>query len=250
MTTTHGPAKAGAVLLVEDDPKTAETVALYLRHAGHRVTVARTGSEGLERALTEPYDLVVLDRMLPGLEGSEVLRRLRAEAQTPAILLTAMAGELDRLDGFRAGADDYVVKPFSPRELVARVEALLRRSGVSGRRDAGVRVGPLRIDPEAQQATVGTGTLDLSPSEFRLLACLAAAPGRTFSRSELVDRALPGDPAARVVDSHVKNLRRKLASAGGEADWIQTVFARGYRLSIRRTSSTRAAEPSGQDPPP
>lgn len=225
----------GSILVVEDEIKTGDTVALYLRHGGHRVTVVRDGAEALRRALDEPWDLLVLDRMLPGLEGSEMLRRLREVSDVPVILLTAMSGELDRLDGFRAGADDYVVKPFSPRELVARVDALLRRAGVSGRSPTGIRVGPLVVDPSGHEARVGSTAVDLSPTEFRLLHCLAEAPNRTFSRAELVDRVLEGPAEERVIDSHVKNLRRKLHDAGADPRWIATVFGRGYKLARPRS---------------
>jgi two-component system response regulator AdeR len=234
VTSDEAPDRA-SILLVEDDIKTAETVALYLRHGGHRVVVERDGEGGLERATTEPFDLVVLDRMLPRLDGGEVLKRMRRVTDVPVILLTAMAGERDRLDGFRAGADDYVTKPFSPRELVARVDAMLRRTGVAGRRGRVVQIGALRLDPDAHWARIGSELLDLSPTEFRLLRCLAEAHHRTFSRSELVDRALSGDPDDRVVDSHVKNLRRKLTSVGADPGWIRTVFGRGYQLSIPTT---------------
>lgn len=234
--TGSAPAPA-SILVVEDEIKTADTVALYLRHGGHRVTVVRDGAEALRRATDEPWDLLILDRMLPGLEGSELLRRLREASDLPVILLTAMSGELDRLEGFRAGADDYVVKPFSPRELVARVEALLRRVGVSGRTSRGIRVGPLSIDPESHDVRVGARALDLSPTEFRLLHCLAEAPNRTFSRSELVERALEGSAEERVVDSHVKNLRRKLEGIGADPGWIATVFGRGYKLRRPRDPS-------------
>jgi DNA-binding response OmpR family regulator len=225
-------APSASILVVEDDAKTADTVALYLRHGGHRVTVERDGAEGLRRARNEPFDLVVLDRMLPGLEGGEILLRLRRVSDVPVILLTAMAGERDRLDGFRAGADDYVVKPFSPRELVARVDATLRRTGVSGRVSHAVQVGSLLVDPDAHVARIGDAELDLSPTEFRLLLRLAEAPNRTFSRRELVDRVLEGPADERVVDSHVKNVRRKIGGVGADPRWIRTVFGRGYKLAV------------------
>lgn len=234
--TSSRPASA-SILVVEDEIKTAETVALYLRHGGHRVTVVRDGAEALRRAVDEPWDLLVLDRMLPGLAGGALLRRLREVSDVPVILLTAMAGELDRLDGFRAGADDYVVKPFSPRELAARVEALLRRAGTSGSTPRTVRVGPLVVDPTGHEARIGAARLDLSPTEFRLLRCLAEAPNRTFSRAELVDRILEGPAEERVIDSHVKNLRRKLQAAGADPRWIATVFGRGYKLARPRDPS-------------
>jgi two-component system response regulator BaeR len=238
-----GPPRTGpaAILVVEDDYKTADTVALYLRHAGFAIAIARDGADGLARALAEPFDLVILDRMLPGMEGVEVCRRIRERSAVPVIVLTAVAGEHDRLDGFDAGADDYVVKPFSPRELVARVQAVLRRAEAKAERDAGVlRVGPLVLDDGAHAATDAGRDLQLSPTEYRLLRALAAAPGRAFSRRELVDRALDpeSDADERVIDSHVKNLRRKLretidGTRSGEAGGrpaIRTVFGVGYRL--------------------
>lgn len=234
---TEFPSPPASILVVEDEFKTADTVALYLRHGGHRVTVLRDGAEALRRAMDEPWDLLVVDRMLPGLEGTELLGRLREVSDVPVILLTAMSGELDRLDGFRAGADDYVVKPFSPRELVARVDALLRRTGVGARTPRGIRFGPLVVDPEAHTARIGEAALELSPTEFRLLLRLAEAPNRTFSRAELVDRVLEGPAEERVIDSHVKNLRRKLQGAGAEPGWIATVFGRGYKLARPRQRS-------------
>jgi DNA-binding response OmpR family regulator len=232
------------ILVVEDDAKTAETVALYLRHDGHAVTVARDGAEGLERATRERWDLVILDRMLPHIEGVEVCARIRERSDVPVIVLTAVAGERDRLDGFAAGADDYVVKPFSPRELVARVRAVLRRAEAGAERRAGVlRVGALTLDDQGRVAYLGRDALPLSPTEYRLLRALAGAPGRVFSRHELVGRALlpDSDADARVIDSHVKNLRRKLArgseaaprpstGARASAPAVHTVFGVGYKL--------------------
>jgi len=222
-----------SVLVVEDDFKTADTVALYLRHGGFRVAVARDGVHGLDLATQEPFDLVVLDRMLPGLDGVELCRRLRARSEVPVIMLTALVEEEDRLEGFRAGVDDYVSKPFSPRELLARAEAVLRRVGIQrGHRRGTVRVGRLAIDPEGHGAWFGERPLDLSPTEFRLLLTLASAPGKVFERQELADRALPegGTADLRTVDAHIKNLRRKLDTEG-QPSCIATVFSIGYRLS-------------------
>jgi DNA-binding response OmpR family regulator len=233
-----------SILFVEDDVKTADTLALYLRHDGHVVTVARDGAEGLERATRERYDLVILDRMLPAIEGVEVCARIRERSDVPVIVLTAVAGERDRLDGFAAGADDYVVKPFSPRELVARVRAVLRRAEAGAERRAGVlRLGALTLDDAGHAAALAGDALPLSPTEYRLLRALAGAPGRVFSRRELVERALlPGSGAEeRVIDSHVKNLRQKLARATGPPPpptrgarlappRIRTVFGVGYKL--------------------
>ena len=219
------------VLLVEDDVKTADTVALYLRHAGMRVSVTASGEDGLERALHDAIDLVILDRMLPDGDGAEVCARIRALSSVPIVLLTARAEEADRLFGFARGADDYVVKPFSPRELVARAEAFLRREQVRREKRSGlVRVGPLRIDPDGGDAWAGSTRIALSPTEFRVLHVLAQAAGRVFSREELIDRAVRGRAVdTRVVDAHVKNLRRKLGRAGVDAQVIRTVPGRGYK---------------------
>lgn len=234
------PIPGSSILLVEDDFKTADTVALYLRHAGHRVALVRSGTEGLARAVEEPFDLVILDRMLPGIEGLDVCARIRERSDVPIIMLTAVGGERDRLEGFETGADDYVVKPFSPRELVARAHALLRRSEAAAARRAGIlRVGPLVLDLAGRTATLHGHEVPLSPTEHRLLAVLGRAPGRTFSRAELRERALSreSDAEDRVIDSHVKNVRRKLAevprptSEGGKAaSLLRTVFGAGYKL--------------------
>ncbi len=235
------PVPGSSILLVEDDFKTADTVALYLRHAGHRVALVRDGTEGLARAVEEPFDLVILDRMLPGIEGLDVCSRIRERSDVPIIMLTAVGGERDRLEGFATGADDYVVKPFSPRELVARAHAVLRRADArAARREGVLRVGPLVLDVPGRTATVHGHEIPLSPTEHRLLTVLARAPGRTFSRRELRERALSRDSDAddRVIDSHVKNLRRKLAEAPGGPDGdpgdapslLRTVFGAGYKL--------------------
>ncbi len=215
-------------------------VSLYLRHAGYRVTLARTGPEGLRRASTEAFDLVVLDRMLPQLDGVEVCRRLRAAADVPVVMLTAMVEEEDRLQGFGAGVDDYVTKPFSPRELVARVQAVLKRSGAPRpQRGNATRVGALVVDVEAREAWLGNRALGLSPTEFRLLHILAGAPNKVFSRQELADRVLRESSAGadpRTIDAHIKNLRRKL-DGGTDPSKITTVFGVGYRLSAEACQS-------------
>lgn len=226
-------AAPASILVVEDDPGTADTVALYLRHEGHRVEVARDGRTGLDRALQVDFDLLIVDRMLPGLDGDALCRRVRRTSDVPVIMLTARTEERDRLEGFDLGADDYVSKPFSPRELMARVRVLLRRAQTQRARRRGVlTVGPLTIDPEAGAAFRGSRDLALSPTELRLLATLAAAPGRVFSRRELLERAVEGarEVDERVVDAHVKNLRRKLDPERSGPSLVDTVFGRGYKL--------------------
>lgn len=226
-------ATPASILVVEDDPGTADTVALYLRHEGHRVEVARDGRTGLDRARQVGFDLLIVDRMLPGLDGDALCREIRGESDVPVIMLTARTEERDRLEGFDLGADDYVSKPFSPRELIARVRVLLRRAEKQRARRRGVlTVGSLTIDPEGGAAFRASRALALSPTELRLLATLAAAPGRVFSRRELLDRAVAGahDVDERVVDAHVKNLRRKLDPERGGPSLVETVFGRGYKL--------------------
>jgi two-component system, OmpR family, response regulator AdeR len=215
------------VLLVEDDPKTRELVELYLRREGLDVATAVDGAAALEAFAAHSPHLVILDLMLPRLDGREVARRIRAEARRPVgiIMLTARSTEEDALRGLDLGADDYVTKPFSPRELMARVRAVLRRAP-----DEDVlAAGPVRLDRERHEARVDGAVLDLTPTEFRLLETLLQSPARTFTREELVARALSEDSEAlaRTVDAHVMKLRRKLGAAGS---LIGTVFGIGYRL--------------------
>jgi DNA-binding response OmpR family regulator len=223
------------VLVVEDDPKTRSTLVLYLEHAGFLVTEAADGRTALAVAAQERPDLVVLDRMLPGLDGLEVCRRLRADAPLPVIFLTARATEDDRLEGLDLGADDYVVKPFSPKELVARVRAVLRRAPGAGLPEA-LTVGDLTLDPARGVAVVAGREAKLTGREFRLLAALARAAGRVLSREELVARAFGDDYDGfdRTVDVHVANLRRKIEDDPSTPTRVVTVFGLGYRLDVRR----------------
>lgn len=228
--------KAGraSVLVVEDDAKTLDTLALYLRHAGHKVTTARDGAEGLRLSLTGSFDIVMLDRMLPGVDGLEICRRLRAAMDVPTLMITAMVGEAERLEGFAAGVDDYVIKPFSPREVMARVQAVLRRSRARPRAArAALLIGDVAIDPSTREVVVGDRPVRLSPTEFRLLHALAGAPTRVFSRDELAERALrtSGQADPRTVDAHVKNLRRKLDAGRPGESLIGTVLGLGYRFA-------------------
>jgi DNA-binding response OmpR family regulator len=235
-----------SILVVEDDRKTSAAVKLYLESAGFLVAVAFDGRQGLEAARSLRPDLVVLDVMLPQVDGLEVCRALQAESEVPVILLTARTTEADKLRGLDLGADDYVTKPFSPRELVARVRAVLRRSGS---RDTGatgaanpadiepaeLRFQDLVIDLARREVAVRGQRVALTRHELQLLAALARAPGRAFSRTELVERAFGWDYEGmeRTVDAHVKNLRRKLGPRlpGEErSPWIETVFGVGYRF--------------------
>jgi DNA-binding response OmpR family regulator len=222
------------ILVVDDDAKTVASVRLYLEHAGYKVDTAADGRAALERARADPApDLVVLDRMLPHLDGLAVCRLVRGESGIPVILLTARTTEADRLEGLDLGADDYVSKPFSPRELVARVRAVLRRTQPDAVET--FAVGGLAIDTGRREVAVGKEQVRLTPREFAILVTLARAPGRVFSRQALRDRAFGdgSDALDRTVDAHVVKLRRKLAAAGGgrEAPLVETVFGVGYRLA-------------------
>ena len=222
------------ILVVEDDAKAAGLIRLYLEHAGYPVETAGDGRAALERARREPVPrLIVLDVMLPHIDGFEVCRRLRAESDVPIILVTARVEEDDRLAGLDLGADDYVAKPFSPRELVARVRAVLRRSPSEEPQGPPIERAGVRLDPASHQVRVRGEIVDVTLREFRLLHALMRAPGRAFTRQELVERALGQDFAGldRTIDAHVKNLRRKLGS--GDTDWIETVPGVGYRFTGR-----------------
>ncbi|MDT6941134.1 response regulator [Brucella pseudogrignonensis] len=221
------------ILIVEDEPEIAEIIETYLSREGFRVVTAGDGTVGLGHHLRLRPDLVVLDIKLPGQDGYEVLAAIRRRGNTPVIMVTALAEDLDKLQALRIGADDYVVKPFNPLEVVARVKAVLRRSmGVPTERL--LRVGPVTVDLQAYRVTIerdtGPLTLELTKTEFRILSHMAASLGKVFERSELVDACLPeGEALDRTVDSHVSNLRRKLAAAG--ADGLLTgVRGVGYRL--------------------
>ncbi len=223
------------ILVVEDDGKTLASVRLYLEHAGYLVDVASDGRAALARARACPPDLVVLDRMLPLLDGLAVFRALRAESPVPVILLTARTTEEDRLLGLDLGADDYVSKPFSPRELVARVRAVLRRT-LPPEEESSLTAEALVVHPLRHEVTRGGVPLRLTPREFALLVALLRTPGRVFTREELRDRAFgrDSDALARTVDAHVMNLRRKLESDPAAPRYIETVFGVGYRFMARR----------------
>ena len=221
------------VLIVEDDADVVRVARAYLEREGFEVAVESDGESGLRRALADAPALVVLDWMLPRMSGLEVLRELRRERPTPVILLTARTDELDRVIGLEVGADDYVTKPFSPRELVARVRAVLRRSerATAERADEVVEHGALRLDVARRLAFVDGQELSLTTLEFDLLLAFARAPGRVFGRDALIERVWGPDfdGVDRVVDVHVSNLRQKLAAAGAEG-LLRTVRGVGYAL--------------------
>ena len=225
------------ILVVDDDRKTAAAVRLYLESAGFEVAVAHDGREALAAARGRRPDLMVLDVMLPEVDGLAVCRTLREESDVPVILLTARTTEEDKLVGLDLGADDYVTKPFSPRELVARVKAVLRRAAPRERADgepAELRFRGMVMDLAAHTVSVRDEAVAVTPNEFRLLAALARAPGRAFRRTELVERAFGWDYEGmeRTVDAHVANLRRKIDPRGPEGgSWIETVYGVGYRFA-------------------
>ena len=222
------------ILIVEDDEVVAATLKLYLEHAGHAVAIATDGVTGLERAAQPDVSLVVLDWMLPGLSGYDVCRRLRAVSNVPIMMLTARTSEEDRVRGLDSGADDYVPKPFSPREVVARVQAMFRRAGdPGGEPTTPTRIGDLEVDHWRREARLAGRAVGLTPTEFRLLETLARHPGRSFTREELIARTFGPDYDGldRTVDTHVANLRRKLEPQNGRRN-IDTVHGVGYRLAL------------------
>jgi DNA-binding response OmpR family regulator len=221
------------IVVIEDDAVVSETLTLYLEQAGLDVTVAEDGVTGLRIAAAPDVGVVVLDLMIPGIAGLEVCRRLRQSSTVPILMLTARASEDDRLAGFDVGADDYVPKPFSPREVVARVQALLRRGGPTATPPAtATTIGELEVDWWARQARMAGRAVALTATEFRLLAALARHPGRIFTRDELVARIFGPDYEGldRTIDAHVTNLRRKLEPAT-EPKYVLTAHGLGYRLA-------------------
>jgi two-component system alkaline phosphatase synthesis response regulator PhoP len=219
------------VLVVDDDAKTVELVKLYLNRDGYRVITAGDGNEALRLARETPPDLIVLDLMLPGIGGLEVCRILRGESDVPIIMLTALTTDEDRLRGLELGADDYVTKPFSPRELAARVRAVLRR--LPGERGPEkIEYGALTVDFLKHEAFLEGKSLDLTPIEFKLLGALIKEPGRVFSRAQIIDKALGHDFNGfdRTIDVHILKLRRKLEPDPHHPRYLITVYGAGYKL--------------------
>ncbi|SDE33563.1 two-component system, OmpR family, response regulator BaeR [Massilia sp. PDC64] len=224
---------SGRIVIVEDEPELAALVADYARAAGYTADVFGDGAAGLDAVRRDPPALVVLDLMLPGLDGMTLCRALRADANPvladlPVVMVTARVEEIDRLLGLEAGADDYLCKPFSPRELVARIKAILRRAG---------RPAPVvAVDTAARRIAVHGKALDLTPTEYGILAALARRPGQVFSRAQLLDLAREGnaslDVTDRAIDTHVKNLRRKLDAVLPGVDAIRSIYGLGYRFDL------------------
>jgi DNA-binding response OmpR family regulator len=222
---------ARTVLVVDDDIKTVELVKLYLNRDGYKVLTAHDGAAALRVAREARPDLIVLDLMLPGIDGLEVCRILRKESDVPIIMLTARTTDEDKLKGLDLGADDYVTKPFSARELAARVRAVLRR--LPGERGpAEIRSGELAMDFLKREAYFGGKRLNLTQVEFRLLGVLAREPGRVFSRAQLIEKALGYDYEGfdRTIDVHILNLRRKIEPDPSHPKYIVTVYGAGYKF--------------------
>jgi two-component system alkaline phosphatase synthesis response regulator PhoP len=222
------------ILVVDDEPKILKTVRAYLENAGFRVVTAGDGQMALTVYRHEKPSLVVLDLGLPGMDGLDVARTLRRDSNVPIIMLTARVDEADKLIGLELGSDDYVTKPFSPRELVARVRAVLRRTG--GEREQApvpIAAGDVMIDMERRQVTVSGQPVDLTPTEFDLLVVLARHPGRVFTRLELLDRVqgYAFEGYERTVDAHVKNLRQKIEPDPKQPRYLLTVYGVGYRFA-------------------
>ncbi len=218
------------ILVVDDEPKIVEICCDYLSAAGFSVIQAGDGLSGLAAARTEKPDLIVLDLMLPGLDGMAVCQTLRRESHVPIIMLTARVEESDKLKGLELGADDYITKPFSPRELVARVRTVLRRANEPEPLEI-LRAGDLTLERSHFHATIAGREIQLTPTEFEILATLVSQPGRIFSRSQLLmaARGVSFESYERAIDSHIRNLRRKL-EAEGQAESIITVHGVGYKF--------------------
>ena len=226
----------GKILLVDDEKKIISLVRAYLEREGYEVIEATDGQQAVEAFRRSTPDLIVLDLMLPKLDGLEVCREIRRTSAVPIIMLTARDEDADKLIGLELGADDYMTKPFSPRELVARVRAVLRRAHpveAAVATTARLTLGDLMMDEERFEATCHGHPLDLTPAEFRILAALAQTPGRVLSRAQLLDIALGEtyEGYERTIDVHIKNLRHKLGAAGaGEGCGIVTVYGIGYKI--------------------
>jgi DNA-binding response OmpR family regulator len=224
---------AKTILVVDDEARLVSLVKAYLTEAGFWVVTAVDGREALFVARREKPDLIILDLMMPEMDGYEFLRLYRKEQETPVIMLTARLEETDKVLGLELGADDYVTKPFSPRELTARVRAVLRRMGKAAEEPALLRCGNLVLDRAAHLVTVDGRTVDLTPMEFALLATFMATPGRVFNRLDLLER-IQGDAYEgyeRTIDVHVKNLRAKIEPNPRQPRYIETIFGVGYRLA-------------------
>ena len=222
------------ILVVDDEPQILRLVRDYLEHAGFKVLTAADGASALKAVRTGKPDLVVLDLGLPNLDGLDVARGLRKDGALPIIMLTARAGEADRVAGLELGADDYVTKPFSPRELLARIRAVLRRSEAARAPADVIKVADaIQIDVPHMRTTIDGREIDLTRTEFQLLVTMAREPGRVFSRAQLLDavNGVAVESYERAIDAHIKNIRRKIERNPREPEHLQTVFGVGYRIA-------------------
>ncbi|UYZ11657.1 response regulator transcription factor [Brevibacillus sp. WF146] len=220
------------ILIVDDEPQIVDILSSYLQKDGYHVITAANGNDALELAAGGQLDLIILDLMLPDISGEEVCGRIRRESRVPILMLTAKSGESDRITGLEIGADDYLVKPFSPRELVARVRAILRRVGDFQSLTDRIEIGDLVVSLREKRVQKQGVTVELTPSEYRLLTTLIRHPGRTWTREELVEEVLgmDFDGYDRTIDTHVKNLRHKLEDDPKRPEYIKTVYGVGYRF--------------------
>lgn len=224
------------LLVVDDEAKIRELVRAYLEKEGFIVAEAGSGLEALERIKGSQYDLVIMDLMMPGMDGLELCREIRNKSDVPVIMLTARGDEIDRVLGLELGADDYIVKPFSPRELVARIKAVLRRLKKGEEHNGKLLVaGDIVINEDKREVTVGGETVALTPREYDLLVCLAGQPGRVFTREQLLRQVWGYDffGEARTVDTHITRLREKMARVRGERQYIHTVWGTGYKFEVK-----------------
>jgi len=220
------------IMVVDDEKRLVSLVESYLAQEGYRVVTANNGKDALPIASREKPDLIILDIMMPEMDGYGFMREHRKELDTPIILLTARVDDDERVIGLELGADDYVTKPFRPRELVARVRAVLRRAGKSEPRGKVLQVADITLDRDTREVTVASRSVDLTPSEFDLLAALMSGPGRVFSRLDLLDvvQGVRYEGYERTIDTHIKNLRAKIEPDSRSPRYIETVYGVGYRL--------------------
>ena len=221
-----------SILIVEDEKKISEIVKGYLEKEGYRVKLAETGGQAL-KLIRENFDLIILDLMLPDMAGEEICRIIRESYDVPVVMLTAKSAEEDRIKGLGIGADDYVVKPFSPRELIARVKAHLRRAGKSRKKLLSYNLGKLKIDTNSYEVLREGRNVVLTQTEFRILLSLAENPGRVFSRDQIVNivQGYDFEGYDRTIDAHVKNLRHKIEKDSKEPEFIRTVYGIGYKFT-------------------
>ena len=228
--------KRKSILVIEDDEAMSQLISLYLEHGGFRALAAFDGASGLKMASDQDPALVILDLNLPGMDGSDVCRSLRENSHVPIIMVTARVDQEDRLAGLDLGADDYVTKPFAPRELMARIRAVLRRTlpaaGESENRNVRISVGPYVVEQESRTVEVNGQELKLTPTEYRLLVCFLEANRRTLNRIQIIEKSIGYDFVGfdRTVDTHISNLRRKLETATGGERHLNTVYGVGYRF--------------------